>query len=191
MASTKRSASPGGTAIPAPDASSSRGTSVPSSMVATAGRPAARIEYTFDGTLTRPSPERSGTVWTSPVASTSLSLESGTYPAKRMLAIPRDARSRSARAAPSPLIRTVTSGHRRATSTSSSSDWDNPTLPAYSTTGSSPMPSSARYGVMRSPGRTTSVSTKLGIVTTVAPGAFADTLAPRSSESTVTASARR
>ena len=51
---------------------------MPSSIAATTGRPAARIEYAFDGTLTRPSPARSGTVWTSPVASTSLSRESGT-----------------------------------------------------------------------------------------------------------------
>ena len=35
------------------------------------GRPAARIEYVFDGTLTRPRPAFSGTTWMSPVASTS------------------------------------------------------------------------------------------------------------------------
>ena len=41
-------------------------------------------------------------------------------------------------------------------------------LPAYSTTGSAPMPSSRRYGVIRSPGTMRAVSTKFGIVWTVA-----------------------
>ena len=48
-----------------------------------------------------------------------------------------------------------------------SSDWENPTLPAYNTTGSSPIPSSSRYLVIRSPGWICSVSTKLGIVRTL------------------------
>ena len=42
--------------MPAPDAARIRGTSVPASMAATIGRPAARIEYVFDGTLTRARP---------------------------------------------------------------------------------------------------------------------------------------
>ena len=56
------------------------------------------------------------------------------------------------------------------------------------------MPSSARYAVIRSSGRIRTVSTKLGIVWIVvarAAGTFAATLARRSSDSTVTASARR
>jgi hypothetical protein len=48
-----------------------RGTSVSTSIAARMGRPAARIEYVFDGTLTLPSPARSGTTCRSPVASSS------------------------------------------------------------------------------------------------------------------------
>ena len=71
----------------------------------------------------------------------------------RTLARPAARASSSARIDPSPLIRNVTSGSCRAASSSRSSDCEKPTLPAYSTTGSSPIPSSARYGVIRSPGR--------------------------------------
>ncbi len=49
-----------------------------------------------------------------------------------------------ARAAPSPFTTNVISGHRRAASTTRSRACENPTLPAYSTTGSSPIPSSVR-----------------------------------------------
>ena len=124
--------SSGGTTIPAPDASRIRGTSVPASMAATIGRPAARIEYVFDGTLTRARPRRSGTACTSPVASSSPSRSSGTKPAKRTFGRPAARRSRLGPAAPSPLMSTVTSGSRRAASSSRSSDCENPTLPAYS-----------------------------------------------------------
>lgn len=61
----------------APEAARISGTSVPGSMAATTGRPAARIEYVFDGTLTAPSPARSGTTWTSPVARTSFNRSLG------------------------------------------------------------------------------------------------------------------
>ena len=59
------------TVTPAPAAASSRGISLSGSIEATTGRPAARLEYVLDGTLTSPSPARSGTTWMSPVASTS------------------------------------------------------------------------------------------------------------------------
>ena len=138
-------------------------------MAATTGRPAARIEYVFDGTLTAPEPgaqrhdvdvaggEQLDEALVGHVAGEAHVGQAGGAPARA-----------SARAAPSPLIRNVTSGSRRAASTSSSSDCEKPTLPAYSTTGSSPMPSSRRYAVIRSAGPIASVSTKLGIVWTVA-----------------------
>ena len=81
------------------------------------------------------------------------------------------AASSDARAAPLPLTRKVTSGSSRAAASTSSSDCENPTLPAYSTTGPSPSPSSARYGVARSAGTIASVSTKLGITCTVSAAA--------------------
>ena len=59
-AATNAAASSGGTTRPAPDATIIRGTSVPASTAASTGRPAARIEYVFDGTLTLP---ESGAQW--------------------------------------------------------------------------------------------------------------------------------
>ena len=61
IAETNASTSSGGTEIPAPLADSMRVTSVPESMAATTGRAAAQMLYVFDGTLTAPSPARSGT----------------------------------------------------------------------------------------------------------------------------------
>ena len=55
-AAVNASGSSGATASPPPDAASRRGISVPGSMAATTGRPAARIEYVFDGTLTAAEP---------------------------------------------------------------------------------------------------------------------------------------
>ncbi len=70
-ASTKAAGSSGSTARPLPERATIRATSVPASTLATSGRPAARMEYVFDGTLERARPRFSGTTWTSPVASTS------------------------------------------------------------------------------------------------------------------------
>ena len=89
---------------------------------------------------------------------------------------------------------TVTCGVRRANSTSSSSDCENPTLPAYMTTTSVPIPSSRRYGVMRSWGVMPATSTKFSITCTRS-ASFAPillrTLRCRSGDSTTTALARR
>ena len=144
-AAMNASGSSGATATPPPEASRMAGTAVPGSIAATTGRPAAMIEYVFDGTLTRPSPARSGTTCTSPVASSSPSRASARCSRRSAGSRGREPDSSSdARAAPSPLIRNVTSGNARAAATTSSSDCEKPTLPAYSTTWPSPRPSSRR-----------------------------------------------
>src|SRR4051794_11007890 len=96
----KASGSSGGTATPAPACSTTLATSVPGSTLATIGRPAARIEYIFEGTLERARPRRSGTTWMSPAASSSGSRSFGCMSMNRRFSIPDARRSRSARAEP-------------------------------------------------------------------------------------------
>ena len=118
------------------------------------GRPAARIEYSFDGTLDRARPRRSGTTWTSAAASTSGSRSLGCMSTKRTLASPAACRSRSGRAEPPPLITNTTSGscaqvrpRRRAAGRATARS---PTLPAYITTRLAGEAVLAPVGVLRS-----------------------------------------
>ena len=110
-----------------------------------------------------------GTTWRSPVASSSPRRSAGTKLPNRTLARPGpDFATRSPRVEPSPLITNVTCGSCRAAATTSSSDCENPMLPAYNTTGSSPIPSSCTYAGHPVAGAgSPSVSTKLGIIRTL------------------------
>ncbi len=60
MAVVSASASSGATLTPPPDSASNAGTAVPASIEATSGRPAASVEYVFDGTLTWARPRCNG-----------------------------------------------------------------------------------------------------------------------------------
>ena len=77
-----------------------RATSLPSSTLARSGRPAARIEYDFDGTLDRDNPLFRGTRWMSPAARTSGSRSIGCIGANTTFLSPSAALLRPSRAAP-------------------------------------------------------------------------------------------
>ena len=129
----ERLGSSGATATPAPARSTVRATSVPGSTLATIGRPAASTEYSLEGTLDAARPRFSGTTWTSAAASTSGRRHLGCMSTKTHVVRPRARRSRSARAAPPPLITKATSGssaQAAAADRTRSSAWDSPTLPA-------------------------------------------------------------
>ena len=108
----ERDGSSGGTATPPPDSARILGTAVPGSIDASTGRPAAMIEYVFDGTLTRARPalerhdvdvagrEQLGQSVRVDVAGEA---HVGETCARAVRA--------SGRAAPSPLIRNVDLGH--------------------------------------------------------------------------------
>ena len=117
----KASGSSGGTARPAPARSTVRATSVPGSTLATTGRPAARIEYSFDGTLDLGQAPRSGTTWMSAGGQHLGQPSAGWKSTKRTLSRPAARRSRPGRAEPPPLTTNTTDGSCwRATAASSS-----------------------------------------------------------------------
>ena len=84
----------------------------------------------------------------SPAASTSGSRSAGWKPTNRTLSRLLARASSSLRAEPPPLITNTTSvrsERARAAASTKSSDWENPTFPAYMTTRRPPSPCSARY----------------------------------------------
>ena len=142
------------------------GIAVPASMAASTGRPAARIEYVFDGTLAVARPRRNGTTWMSPVASSSPRRSSGTKAREPDVGEAGGRASSSARIDPSPLIRNVTWGSWRAASIDEVERLGEADVAGIEDDRFVADPELGAYGVIRSPGRISSVSTKLGIVRT-------------------------
>ena len=199
------SGSSGGTARPAPARSTVRATSVPGSTLATMGRPAARIEYSFDGTLDQARPRLSGTTWTSAggqhLGQPGLGLH---VDEAHVVEAPRPAARGRAGPHPPPLITNTTSGssaQATAASSTRSSDWEKPDVAGVH---HDPLAGEAELGAgRRSPsGRADPVGVDevrddphLGGLRSAAGSAarrsWPRTLSARSSDSTVTASARR
>ena len=171
-AARKRLGSSGGTATPHPARSTSRATSVPGSTLASSGRPAARIEYVFDGHA------RAGQA---PLERHDVDVARGQHLGQAGLRLVgrrtgrwagrRPRAPASGRAEPPPLITNTTLGSStsaRAAPTSSSSDCEKPDVAGVHHHGLvADAQLCAGRRVARSSGRIASVSTKFGITRTL------------------------